>query len=173
VKFSLALMLIGVALIFAPIGSNGSTVFSTFWGQPWLEGFTGFQTTTTGGGTTQAALLTSGTVNFKMALIATYDDSSTETIFERSSLPGLAVIQIHGKNVRQVEAHAVAAIKLDQVLPSGALAKFDLNFTSCVPQLNKCKPQHEVTTLSLIEGNLAIVALPPLETLELSQSADS
>jgi hypothetical protein len=166
-KFAAAVTLIGLALLFLPMGGNGGTIFSTFWGSPWISGVTGLLSGGTSGGTNQqVTLLTSGTVNFKMSLVSTYTDNTNETIFERSTLPGLAVISIHGKPVRQIAAYALAAVKVSQSLPSGSLAKFELNFTTCVEQLNRCKWNYQVTTTELVgNGTLALVALPPFVVL--------
>jgi hypothetical protein len=104
-------MIIGLALIFLPTNQQGGTLFSTFFGSPWISGITG-STSNQGGGTTQQTLLTTGTVNFKMSLVAAYaDNSPNETIFEQASLPGLAVISVHGHPLRAVTAYAIAAVQ--------------------------------------------------------------
>jgi hypothetical protein len=78
----------------------------------------------------------------------------------------LAVVKIHGKNVKDVAAYALAAIKLDQALPSGTKALFKLNFTSCIEQLNKCKWQYQEVSVPLVQnGTLALAALPAFKIL--------
>jgi hypothetical protein len=167
-KFSLALIVIGVILLAMP-SPNGSNAFTTFFGSPWISGLTGNIPGISESGTStmqQATLLTSGTVNFKMSLVSRYADNTNETIFEKSTLPGLAVISIHGKAVRDIIAYALVAVKTAQELPSSALARFELNFTSCIEQLNRCKWNYQVTTTPLVgNGTLALVALPPFAVL--------
>jgi hypothetical protein len=168
-KYALGLILIGTVLVFMPWPNQQGTIFSTFFGSPWIQGFTGqiSGTSGTGGTNQQATLLTSGTVNFKMSLVSTYTDNSTETLLEKSTLPGLAIISIHGKTVREITAYALIAVTTNQPMPSGTVARFESNFTSCIQDLNRCKWNYQVTTSTFVGNNtsMAAVGLPPFAVL--------
>jgi len=95
------------------------------------------------GATSQAAVIPSGQVGFKMSIVATYDDGSTETIFEKSTLPGLAVI-LNGKAVSSISAVTLAAVGLTSALPSGTYAHFELNYTSLISdKTDNCHLQYD------------------------------
>jgi len=83
------------------------------------------------GTTIPASVLCAGAVNFKMPLIATYEDNSQEKIFEKASAPGLTVLT-RGKPVSDISALVVAAFALSTLLPSTARALFKVNFTSLI-----------------------------------------
>jgi hypothetical protein len=162
-----ALFVIGLTPIFLPTNQQGGTMFSTFFGSPWIQGITGSTTNPQTGETTQQTLLTSGSVNFKMSLVAAYSDNSPdETIFEKSSLPGLAVISVHGHPLKAVTAYAVAAVQTDQPLPASAIAHFYLNFSAYIDKLGATKWRYLEMTVPLINnGRLAIASLPPLRVV--------
>ena len=187
-KFTLALLVIGVVLIMLPSGPNGETIFSTFFGsQPWLTGLTG-QITNPDGTTTQVTLIPADQVSFKMQLVASYEDGSSDTIFEKSTLPGLAVLA-QGKPVKDVTARAVVAVALSKALPSSAIAKFSVNFTSLIHNFKYgCQLQpltghifciepplgftpkvkwiyREVESPLVANGTLALVMLPAFKVL--------
>jgi hypothetical protein len=164
VKYGLALMLVGIALLFIPFGPQASTTLSTFFGEsPWLTGQTGTKTTGTG----QATLLATGVVNFKMSLVAAYaDNTPNETIFEKASMPGLSVISIHNHPLKAVTAYALAAVLTNQPLPSGSVGNFKLNFTVYNEKLGKAKFRYIEMNVPLVSnGTLALAALAPLSVL--------
>jgi len=79
----------------------------------------------------QVTIIPAGSVSFKFQLVATYQDNSAETIFEKSTLPGLAILA-KGKPVHDITALAVVAVATDRPLPAGAMAHFALNFTAMI-----------------------------------------
>jgi hypothetical protein len=140
VKYGIALGLIGLCLFFFPFSSNGGTVFSTFFGTPFLSGQTGGTITNPQtGGTTTVSLINANQISFKFALIAGHPDGTEETVFSQSTLPGLAVLQA-GKPVSYMDALAVAGIAVSTPLPSTATALFKLNFSAVIaPKTYACQ----------------------------------
>lgn len=163
-KAVLALLVIGIVLLAMPSNGLPTAGFKAIFGsQPWLGGANGQIGGVPG---SQGTIIPVGQVSFKMSLIATYTDTTQETIFEKSSLPGLALIQVHGKQVKHVDALAVVAIATDKPLSSQANAHFILNFTAYNEQLNKMKWFYRELDSPLVNNNtLAIATLPALRVL--------
>jgi hypothetical protein len=116
-----------------------------------------------GGGT--AAVIPTGVLSFKMALVANYEDNTQEVLYEKSTLP-FNLIQIHGKVVRRVDAQAIAAIALDEALPSDAQAHFMLNFSAWIGRLNVSRWIYRDMYTPLIQnGTMALAMLPTFSVL--------
>jgi hypothetical protein len=125
--------------------------------------------TITGGGTIPgggtAAVIPTGVLSFKMALVANYEDNTQEVLYEKSTLP-FNLIQIHGKVVRRVDAQAIAAIALDEALPSDAQAHFMLNFSAWIGRLNVSRWIYRDMYTPLIQnGTMALAMLPTFSVL--------
>jgi hypothetical protein len=81
-------------------------------------------------------------------------------------MPGLAVISIHGKPVKDVTANVLAAVLLDQPMPPNTVANFYLNFSTYIEQINAVKWHYIEMSVPLVQDNtLALAALPPLSVL--------
>jgi hypothetical protein len=173
-KYGIALLLIGVVIFFFPTGTSAGNIWTAIVGSsPWIVGSNG-QTTTTSGGTTTTTLIPSGAVDFKMSLVASYSDGTNETVFSKSTLPGLAVVSLHGKQVREVDAFAIAAVQTSSPLASGSYAHFDLNFSAWIPALNKVKwTDYSITVPLINNGTLALATLPPLPVLPSDAYSDN
>lgn len=166
-KYVLALLLIGVVLSMLPSGPSGGSIFKTFFGNmPFLTGSNGATTTLPDGTTTQVALIPANQVSFKLMLIASYEDGTNATVFEQSSLPGLAVISIGNKPVRDIRAVGLVAVALTRPLPSDAKAMFTINFTYYISQVNMAKWIVKTVQTPLVGNNtLALAMLPESKVL--------
>jgi hypothetical protein len=106
-------------------------------------------------------------VSFKLSLVANYADNTNETIFEKSTLPGLAVVNnpvtFGGRIVKQMIAYGLAAVAVSSSLPSSADADFKLNFTAICPESAQLLWRAmEVHAPLVNNGSLAVAVMPPL-----------
>ena len=123
-------------------------------------GSTGTTITLSNGTQTQVAVIPSGQIGFKMSIVATYADGSTETIFEKSTLPGLAVV-LNGKEVTDISAISLVAIGLDHPLPAGTYADFQLNYTALISSKNdNCRLQFSNATGAPLTNSVICSQVP-------------
>mgnify|MGYP007084714548 CR=1 FL=1 len=162
----MALVAIGVFLLLIPIAPGGQSIAKVISeSAPFLSGETG-TITYPNGTTSQVTLIPADQVSFKMSLIATYEDGSTQTIFEKSTLPALAVVRVAGKPIRNVQALAVVAVASSQPLPASARALFALNFSAYIEKLDREKwIYREVESPLISNGRVAVTVLPPFQVL--------
>ena len=169
-----ALVIILMLLVgtFQAATTNGGSFFGISI-PPWMTGQNGGGS---GSNIPPTAIIPSGAVRFKMVAVAENMDGTNTTVFEQSTLPAFATVSVHGKAVKGLTASAIAAIQLDEPVPSDARAKFNVNFTVWISKLNKVKWSYTESTTPLIRnGTLAFVLLPTMSvaTSEVFPSAGS
>jgi hypothetical protein len=164
------------------VPSSTGTVWSSIFGSnplfgsssPIISGQTGETVTLPNGTVVTLSYIPANTVSFKLSLVANYEDNTNQTVFEKSTLPGLAVIgspvSFGGHRVRQMTAYGVAAVQVTSPLPTtggqygyGADADFKLNFTAYVPEAEQLLWRAvEAHTPLVNNGTLAVATMPPL-----------
>jgi hypothetical protein len=151
-----------------PLGAAGiwKDVFGST--SPVIVGQTGGTYTLPNGTTVPISLIPSGVVSFKMQLIANYTDGSNQTIYEKSTAPGLGLnlISINNRPLDGMIGIGVAAVNASQggqPLPSGTLAVFVLNFTSCVEETGFCRwHARSVSSPFVANSTIAMAVMPAM-----------
>jgi hypothetical protein len=166
-KLAAGLVIIGLLLVgsAAALGGNIAATFSSiFAGNPVLSGTNGWYSLPNGT-LVQRTIIPTG-ISFKMSLVATYQDGSNSTIFEKGSLPQIAVINVGGKQIDHIDALAAVAVGLQEPLSSQARALFKLNFTAFIGGRNQMKYLYrEVDSPLFMNGTVVMAVLPALRVL--------
>jgi len=105
-----------------------------------------------------------GKVGFNMQLIADFSDGTNQTISSSGTLPGLDVIQIGGKSVRQVRARTLVGFVSATPLPSTAVADIIANVTMYNERTHLTNWRtYEFNTGFVNGGTTALVLLPDFQ----------
>jgi hypothetical protein len=100
-------------------------------------------------------------------LVGTDVNNQNTTIFERSTMPGLALLGPNGKVLKTVDLLGIVAVKSSTFFSSGAQAHFIINYSSVVGDTGKVKGRVIDITIPMVSnGTLALAALPPLRMLD-------
>jgi hypothetical protein len=151
-----------------PLGAGGiwKDVFGST--SPVIVGTTGGTYTLSNGTQVPLSLIPSGVVSFKMELIANYTDGTNQTIYEKSTAPGLELnlISINNRPLDGMIGIGVAAVNATQSgqpLPSGTFAVFILNFTSCVEETGFCRwHARSVSSPFATNSTIAMAVMPAM-----------
>jgi hypothetical protein len=118
-------------------------------------------TTTGQNGQSGQSIIPVGKVGFNMQLIADFSDGTNSTISSSGTLPGLDMIQIGGRSVRQVRARTLVGFVSASPLPSTAVADIVANVTMYNERTHLTNwRSYEFNTGFVDGGTTALVLLP-------------
>lgn len=171
-KFLVALFFVAILILGIVSLSNGAT------GSNLLTNIFGGVTSLTGGGNNGSTgtyangtligngiIVPASVISFKTSIQADYSDGSTETIYQASNLPGLAIISVHGKPIRDVTALEVVALAFKKPAPAGTMVTFSTNVTDQIEGVSAGWWYRQVQTPLVANNSLALMAFPPVSVL--------
>ena len=149
-------------------GPNGFNIQIPWIGSIGGSGQGGGTTITLPNGTTiTTSIIPINQVSFKLMLVGTDVNGVTTTVFEKSTLPGLALLGPGGRVLKTIDLLGIVAVKSSVFFSSGAKAHFIINYSASVWDLSKMKGRVLDITIPLVSnGTLALAALPPLRMLD-------
>ena len=149
-------------------GPNGFNIQIPWIGSIGGSGQSGGTTITLPNGTQiTTSIIPINQVSFKLMLVGTDVNGQNTTIFEKSTMPGLALLGPNAKVLKTIDLLGIVAVKSSTFFSTGAQAHFIINYSSTVGDTGKVKWRVIDITLPMTSnGTLALAALPPLRMLD-------